>query len=85
LEQDVGLLYGLSGIVVESKAKADEVQGPMSLITVEFLSCYKVLKVLIVCPNFYWIDYFFKEMSPLFQGPDDSQYLFVMDLIILFH
>ena len=83
--QDVGLLYGLSGVVVESKAKADEVQGPMSLITVEFLSCHKVLKVLVVCPNFYWIDCFFEEMSPLFQGPDDSQYLFVIDLIILFY
>jgi len=53
LGQSVGLLHRLSGVVVRSKAKVDEVQGPMSLITVEFLGYHKVLKVLVVCSNFY--------------------------------
>ena len=53
LGQSVGLLHRLSGVVVRSKAKVDEVQGPISLITVEFLGYHKVLKVLVVCSNFY--------------------------------
>jgi len=39
--------------VAENKVKASKVQEPTSLMTVEFLGCYKVLEVLVAHPNFY--------------------------------
>jgi len=72
-------------MVAEGKVKVSKVQEPTSLTTVEFLSYHEVLKVLVVHSNFHWISCSFKKMSPLFQGPDDSQHFLVVDLIILFH
>jgi len=57
----------------------------MSLVTVEFLSCHEILQVLVVRPDFYQIPGSFQEMPLLFQCADDSEYLLVIDLIILFH
>jgi len=52
---------------------------------IEFLSCYKVLEVLVVHSNFYQVSHSFKKMSSLFQGLDDGQYFFVVDFVILFY
>jgi len=55
------------------------------LTIVEFLGHYEVLKVLVVHPNLYQVGHSFKEMFLLFQGLDDGQHLFVVDLVILFY
>jgi len=39
----------------------------------------------VVCSDFYWIDHSLEEMPLLFQGMDDSQHFFVIDLVILFN
>ena len=57
----------------------------MSLATVEFLSHHEVLQVLVVCPDLDWVPGSFQKVSPLFQRMDDSEHLFVMDLIVSFH
>ena len=67
------------------EVKASQVQRPMGLVTVEFLSRYEVLQVLVVHPDFYQILSSFQKVSPLFQCMDDSQHLFVMDLVVLFN
>jgi len=41
------------------EVKASQVQRPMGLVTVEFLSCHEVLQVFVVCPDFYWVPFFF--------------------------
>jgi len=57
----------------------------MGLVTVEFLSCHKVLQVLMVCPDFYWVLSSFQKVSLLFQHADNSEHLFVIDLVVPFH
>ena len=67
------------------EVKASQVQRPMGLVTVEFLSYYEVLQVLVVHPDFYQVLSSFQKVPPLFQRVDDSEHLFVMDLIVPFH
>ena len=50
--------------------------------TVEFLSCHEVLQALVVYLDLYWALGSFQEMSSLFQCADNSEHLFVMDLIV---
>ena len=49
-----------------------KIQRPMGLIMVELFGYHEVLKVLVVYPDFYWMDYSFKKVSSLFQNADDS-------------
>jgi len=67
------------------EVEASQVQRPTGLATVEFLGCYKVLQVLVVHPDFYRVSSSFQKVPPLFQRADDSEHLFVMDLVVLFH
>jgi len=67
------------------EVKVSQVQRPLGLPTVEFLSCYEVLQVLVVCSDFYWVASSFQKVPPLFQRMDDSEHLFVIDLVVLFH
>jgi len=52
---------------------------------VEFLSHHEVLQVFVVRPDLYQMLGFFQEVSLLFQHMDDSEHLFVMDLVVPFH
>jgi len=52
---------------------------------VEFLSCYEVLQVFVVHPDLDQMPGSFQKVSLLFQRTDDSEHLFVMDLIVLFY
>jgi len=67
------------------EVKASQVQRLTGLVTVEFLSRYEVLQVLVVYPDFYQMLSSFQKVPPLFQHMDDSEHLFVMDLIVLFY
>jgi len=67
------------------EVEASQVQRPLGLATVEFLSRHEVLQVLVVCPDFHWVTSSFQKVPPLFQRPDDSEHLFVMDLVVPFH
>jgi len=53
--------------------------------TVEFLGHHEVLQVLVVCPDLHWVSGSFQEMPLLFQCADDSEHLFVVDLVVPFH
>jgi len=53
--------------------------------TVEFLGRHEVLQVLVVCPDLHWVSGSFQEMPLLFQCADDSEHLFVVDLVVPFH
>jgi len=61
-----------------------QVEGPTSLTTVELFSCHEIFKVLVVYLDFYLVGCSFEEVSLLFQSSDDSKYLLVMDLVVLF-
>ena len=67
------------------EVEASQVQRPTGLATVEFLGRYKVLQVLVVCPDFYRVLSSFQKVPLLFQRADDSEHLFVIDLVVLFH
>ena len=67
------------------EVKVSQVQKPTGLAMVEFLSHHEILQVLVVRPDFYWVLSSFQKVPPLFQCVDDSEYLFVMDLIVLFY
>ena len=67
------------------EVKAGQVQGPMSLAMVEFFSCYEVFQILVVRPDLDWVPGSFQKVSLLFQRADDSEYLFVMGLVVPFH
>ena len=53
--------------------------------TVEFLSYYEVLQVLVVCPDLHQMLGSLQEMPLLFQYADDSEHLLGMDLVILLY
>ena len=57
----------------------------MSLATVEFLSRHEVLQVLVVRPDFHGMSGSLQKVFPLLQCADDSEHLFVMDLVVPFH
>jgi len=67
------------------EVEASQVQRLLGLATVEFLSRHEVLQVLVVRPDFHWVASSFQKVPPLFQRTDDSEHLFVMDLIVPFH
>jgi len=48
------------------EVKASQVQRPMGLAMIEFLSRHKVLQVLVVCPDFYWMPSSFQKVPLLF-------------------
>jgi len=52
---------------------------------VKFLSHYEALQVLVVRLDFHWVLGSLQEVSPLLQCVDDSEHLFVMDLVVSFH
>ena len=65
--------------------KMQKVKRSLSLSLIEFLGCLEVFQVLVVSPHFDMMLHTFKEVPPLFEGMNDSQHLFVMDLVILLH
>jgi len=67
------------------EVEASQVQRLPGLATVEFLSRHEVLQVLVVRPDFYQVTSSFQKVPLLFQHTDDSEYLFVMDLVVPFH
>jgi len=67
------------------EVEMSQVQRPLDLVTVEFLSCHEVLQVLVVCPDFHRVTSSFQKVPSLFQYTDGSEYFFVMDLVVLFH
>jgi len=71
--------------MTEGEVKVDKIQGPAGLTMVELLGCHEVLQVLVVCPYLYWICHSFEEIPLLFQNLDDSQYLLVIDLIVVLY
>ena len=67
------------------EVEASQVQRPLGLAMVEFLSHHEVLQILVVRPDFHRMASSFQKVPPLFQRTDDSEHLFVMDLVVLFH
>jgi len=39
----------------------------------------------VVCPDFHWVLGSLQKVSPLLQCTNDSEHLFVMDLVVPFH
>ena len=67
------------------EVEASQVQRPPGLATVEFLSRHEVLQVLVVHSDFHRVTSSFQKVPLLFQRTDDSEHLFVMDLIVPFY
>jgi len=67
------------------EVEASQVQRPPGLATVEFLSHHEVLQVLVVRPDFHRVTSSFQKVPPLFQRMDNSEHLFVIDLVVPFH
>ena len=57
----------------------------VALTVVELLCHSKVLKVLVVHPNFKFVPCTFKEMLPLFKGVDNGEHFLIVDLVVLFY
>jgi len=60
------------------EVEASQVQRPLGLATVEFLSHHEVLQVLVVHPDFYQVPGSFQKVPPFFQRMDDSEHLQVV-------
>jgi len=75
----------MSGAVDQLEVEAGQVQRLASLAMVEFLSHHEVLQVLVACLDLHRMSGSLQEMPPFFQYIDNSEYLLVMDLIVLFH
>ena len=65
--------------------KMQKVKQPSSPSPIELLGCLEVFQVLVVSPHFAMMLHSFKEVLPLLKGMNDSQHLFVMDLVISLH
>jgi len=65
-QQCVRFAHGTSGMVVKQEVEPSQMQEPMGLMTVKFLGHHKILKVLVVSPDLYWIGRSFQEVSLLF-------------------
>ena len=61
----------MSGAVDQLEVEAGQVQRPVSLATVKFLSCHEVLQVLVVCLNLHWVSGSLQEMPPFYQCTDN--------------
>ena len=85
LKKSVWLAHGSSQIVIEGKVKVDQIEKPLCLPIVQLSYGYKILQVLVVHPDLYQMSSTFQEMSSLLQNMNDGQYLFVIDLVILFY
>jgi len=75
----------MSGAVDQLEVKVGQVQRLASLAMVEFLSHHEVLQVLVACLDLYRMSGSLQEMPLFFQCIDNSEYLLVMDLVVLFH
>jgi len=71
--------------VDQLEVEAGQVQRPVSLATVKFLSCHEVLQVLVVCLNLHWVSGSLQEMPPFYQCANNSEHLLVIDLVVPFH
>jgi len=56
----------MSGTVVKEEVEPSQMQGPMGLSMVKFLGYHKILEILVVGSDLYWIGCSFQEVSPLF-------------------
>jgi len=57
--------YSTSGAVVKQEVESSQIQGPMCLMTVKFLGCHEILKVLVVGPDFHQMGRFFQKVPLL--------------------
>jgi len=58
--------YSTSRAVMKQEVESSQMQGPTSLAMVKFLGCHEILEVLVVGPDFHWMDCFFQEVPLLF-------------------
>ncbi|KAG6876147.1 hypothetical protein C0993_005333 [Termitomyces sp. T159_Od127] len=84
-EQHIRLSHTLARLVVQQEVKVGKVQRPLGLSAIELLGCSEVLKVLMICPNLKLMLGTLQEVPPFFKGLDDSQHIFVIDLIIMLY
>ena len=79
--QSIGLVKG-AGFVDNVEVKLGKKEGPASLAMGKFLFGSKVGKIVMIRPNFErnWMS--FKEMLVCFEGTDDGQEFFIMDVVV---
>jgi hypothetical protein len=75
----------MSRSVMHGEVEFGQVEGPPSLVAVEFLRGHEVLQVLVICPDFKLVMGAFQKMAPIFQSSDDRQHFLVMDLVVPLH
>ena len=67
---------------MEYEVRVGEVERPLGLPLVQLLGHYKVLQVLVICPDLTLVFHTFNEVLPLLENSDNRQQLFVVDLIV---
>ena len=64
--QCIRFAHSTSGAVMKQEIESSQMQGLTSLTMVKFLGCHKILKVLVVSPDFHQIGRSFQKVPPLF-------------------
>src|SRR5882724_8885176 len=75
----------MSRSVMHGEVESGQVEGPPSLMMVEFLRRHEVLQVLVVRPDFNLVVGALQEMAPVLQSSHDCQHFLVMDLVVPLH
>ena len=73
LRQGISLSHSLAQAVMQDEVKPGQIEGPMSLPSIELLlGGSEILEVFVVCPDLkFWLGPF-EEMSPFFQCLNDG-------------
>jgi len=64
--QYIWFAHSISGAVMKQEVEPSQMQGPTSLTTVKFLGRHEILKVLVISPDFHWMNCFFQKVPLLF-------------------
>jgi hypothetical protein len=80
----VSLGVSSSWFMCEVEVETAEIKGPLGLTTGKDLSCSPVLKIPMVGDDVKGEGKFFKVVSPVFEGLNDGEHFFVIDLVVSF-
>src|SRR5712672_3385440 len=81
--QSIGLVEG-TGLVDDGKIILGEEEWPSSLTAGEFLLCPEIGEVIVVGPYFKGFRMTLKVMAESFEGANDSEEFFVVDVVVQF-
>ena len=83
--EGIRLSHRVTRSMMQSEIEARQVERPPRLSSVQPLRGHEVLQISMICSDFELLRRSFKEVSPLVQGPNDSEHFLVMNFVVAFH